>query len=131
MEQTTPKPRGGVIKNIYLYLVSFVALMMLIFSVANMIDIALRTYLFPKADDFYSYYEPICTPTDRTASTTTGTPVKGDPNCISKEEQDKRNKEQREQQRQRDLVRDISMILVAAPIFAYHWMIIRSKEENA
>ncbi len=122
------KPKSGVIRNIYLYLVSFVALMMIIFSTADLINIALKTYIFPKADDYYSYYEPICTPAAPTDATSTAN-VKGE-TCISKEEQEKRSKEQLVRQRQNSLVRDISMILVAVPVFAYHWMIIRKKENE-
>lgn len=123
--QIPQKPKGTIIKNIYLYLVSFVALMMLIFSTANMIDIALRTFIFTKADFDY-YYGPVaCQPPE--ATTTPGAkPV----DCIPREEEKKRSEEQRSAQRQRDLVRDISMILVATPVFAYHWRLIRKKEES-
>ena len=123
------KAKGSVIRNIYLYLVSFVALMMLIFSAADLINTALRTYIFTKADDMNYYYGPTCVvPVPPAGSTST--PAKGEPGCLSKEEQKKQQDEQRSSQRQSSVVRDISMILVAIPVFSYHWMIIRKKEEK-
>lgn len=121
----TPAPRGQIIKNIYLYLVSFVALMMVIFSAADLVNIVLRTYIFTKADqNYYNYPSPACpvpAPGD-TANT------KGNPGCVNQEEQTKIDRNNRDAQRQRDLVRDISMIVVAVPMFAYHWRIIRKRE---
>lgn len=125
---TIPSNKVAIIKNIYLYLVSFVALMMIIFSAADMLNIALRTYIFTKADDFGGYYGyPVVCP--ETPTSTTGTPDRGKGECITEEEQKKRDVEMRSSQKQRDLVRDISFILVAAPVFAYHWRIVRKREE--
>ena len=121
------KPKGNIIKNIYLYLVCFVTLIMMIISSFNFISIALKTYVFKKADN-YSYYSPVCVapaPTDSTS-----TPVKGDPGCLSKEEQDRQNAEQRVAQRERDLSIYIPMFLVSAAVFSFHWMIIRKKERE-
>jgi hypothetical protein len=44
MEQTSS--RGMIIKNIYLHLVSFVALMMIVTSTATIINDVLKTYVF-------------------------------------------------------------------------------------
>ena len=41
----------------------------------------------------------------------------------------KQAEENRAAQRQRDLVRDISFIVVGIPLFAYHWRVIRRKED--
>lgn len=128
MDTPTPSNKVAIIKNIYLYLVSFVALMMIIISTADMLNIALRTFIFTKADNYDYYgYPAVCTPTSSTS--TTGTLDKGRGECITEEEQKKRDTEMRSSQRQRDLVRDISFILVAVPVFAYHWRIVRKREE--
>lgn len=114
------------IKNIYLYLVSFVALFMIVFSVADMVNIGLKTFLFPKADSYGYYPEPACPVLpDENA---TSTDPRGKDYCVSKEERERAEKENRSAQRQRDLVRDISFLIVGLPLFAYHWMIIRRKE---
>lgn len=117
--------KATLIKTLYLYLVSFVALMMLVFSTADMINIVLRTFIFTKADqNIYYYPEVACVP----PTTASGTPSMTKDYCPDPEEQRKRDEMSRASQRQRDLVRDISFIVVALPLFAYHWRIIRRKE---
>lgn len=117
--------KGGLIRNIYLYLVSFVALMMLIFSTADLINIGLKTYVFTKADlNPYSSY-PICPATAPTGSSTD----KGNIDCRTSDEQKKQDAENQIVQKQQSLVRDISLIVVAIPVFLFHWRIIRKKEE--
>ena len=124
---TTEQKKGGsIIKNIYLYLVSFVALMMIIFSTADLLNIALKTFVFTKADDNY-YYGPVACPVDASTSTPE---IKGRIECQDTAQQRKQNDDMRSAQRQRDLVRDISMIIVAIPVFLYHWKIVRNKEEG-
>lgn len=123
--ETTPSNKPLIIKTLYLYLVSFVALMMVIFSTADMVNIILRTFIFTKADqNYYNYPTPTCP--IPAPEETSGT--KGYPGCVNQEEQMKIDKNNQDAQRQRDLVRDISMIVVAVPMFAYHWRIIRKRE---
>jgi len=127
---SSPSTKRDIIKNIYLYLVSFVALIMMVVSTAGLIDIALRTFIFTKADRAFMYYPgPECGgsmikgPEDRGARTTTPT------ECAAQEANiRKQNEEERAAQKQRDIVRDISFILVGIPLFLYHWRIIRKKE---
>lgn len=121
--QTPPK---NTIRNIYLYLVSFVALMMLVFSTADIVNIILRTYVFTKADQ-YEFYGPtapcpaIKSPDGKVASDT--------PDCAAIDQQNRKSAaDSQAAQRQRDIVRDISMILVGIPLFAFHWRIIKRKE---
>ncbi|MDO8626197.1 MAG: hypothetical protein Q7K39_01920 [Candidatus Magasanikbacteria bacterium] len=115
------------LKNLYLYLVSFVALMMMVFSLGDVINIVLRTYVFTLADkNIYGYPEPTC---DLAAAT--GTPRGkefGGPPCLDKASREKQETENRAGQRQRDLVRDLSMIIVGLPLFGYHWWLVRRKE---
>ena len=123
-----PVEKFMIVKTIYFYLVSFVALMMVVFSLADVINMALKTWVFPKADNLSYYYaQPAC---DILA-------VKGDPNIkpLSTEEcdkqkadADKRAADDRIAQRQLSAVRDISLIVVGVPLFAIHWWMIRKKE---
>lgn len=126
MEQ--PIGKFAVVKNIYFYLVSFVALMMVIFSLADLINLGLRSWVFTKADYYNNYYsEPGCDSlVQKTDSTTKALSVE---ECDKrKADFDKREQENREAQRQRDAVRDISMIVVGVPLFVAHWLVLRKKE---
>ncbi len=123
MEQDASKSTiATVIKYLYYYIVSIVALFMIVFSVVDMVNLGLRTFIFPKADhNFYGYYGTCPVAVD--ASST-----KPDPNCLSREQQEKIDRDNSVSQKQKDLVRDISFILVAVPLFAYHWRIIRRRD---
>lgn len=118
------------IRNLYLYVVSAISLFMIVFSVVSMVNLALRTWVFTKADSM-SYARPTidqyCTYGE-----------KGEKTCPSEEERLRREEadmkqqeEQRAADRQRDLVQSISFIIVALPVFLYHWRIIRSDRDNA
>lgn len=130
MEQTTNPSRGVVIKTIYYYLVCFVALMMVVFSTADIINIALKTWVFTKADDnYYSGYMASCTiPIDpKLQDQTTTAAMKAE--CEKQQTLGvKQAQDNADAQRQRDVVRDISMIAVGIPLFLYHWRIVRKKD---
>lgn len=117
------------IKSIYFYLVSFVALMMVVFSTADIINIALKTWVFTAADTNIYYRSPCVAPA--ATSEAKPTPAFSVEDC---EKQNEANAAQEEKnrmaQKQRDVVRDISMIVVGIPLFLIHWRIVRSKEEN-
>jgi len=100
--------------------------MIMIFSTADILNIVMRTWLFPKADKAYYYAPIICEPTPATTTPDNRGPKEG---CVTAD-QAKRDEEMRVAQKQRDLVRDVSMLLVAAPVFAFHWRIIRKREQD-
>lgn len=128
-QPTQPKK---VIKSIYFYLVSFVALMMVVFSTADIINIALKTWVFTKADN-ERYYSPPCEPPvypiERGAKVPA--PVFDKAACEKQTEENKKNEEaNRVARKQQSVVRDLSMILVGIPLFLMHWRIVRRKDEN-
>jgi len=121
------------IKSIYFYLVSFVALMMVVFSTTDMINIALKTWVFTAADkDMYNYPRAVCEmTTPATPPNAKSVPVTSKADCEkSNEENIKQQETSRMAQKQRDVVRDLSMIVVGIPLFLIHWRIVRSKDEN-
>lgn len=119
---TQPTSKITLIKTIYFYLVSFVALMMVTFATANLINVLLKTYVFTLADqDYYAMPASICAPEKADASSTA--------ECVKNEKINQEQSEKnRKAQKQRDLVNDISMIVVGIPLFAFHWNYARKKE---
>lgn len=130
--ENQPINKITLIKNIYFYLVSFVALMMVVFSAANLINIALKQWVFTKADENY-YYSGECA-MDKVAKATietgTSTAVAPSPEDCAKSEERQRemDRKSRESQRQRDAVQDISFLLIGIPLFAIHWFYARKKD---
>jgi len=109
---------GSVILRIYFALVSFVTLMMLIFSVSDLINVALKTYVFKFADapEYPMYCESqfIKENVKETAEET-------EARCARNKEQENQSATIRKQQ---SLVRDISMLIVSLPLFFIHFRIV-------
>jgi hypothetical protein len=143
MDNSTPGSKSRIIKSLYFYVVSFVALMMIVWSCANLINIALKTWVFTKADQ-YAYNsrlscegfaaspsmpvesKPVTTPT--TPETTKENQIQ---ECMKQNEINKQMEETNKiAQRQREVVQDISMIVVGIPLFFVHWRIVRRKDED-
>jgi len=123
METNNSNGKVVLIKNIYFYLVSFVALMMTVFSLADIINITLKTYIFTKADNINYYPTTPCVVTPNTSTT------KDNSDCIKEQaENQKINDDNKIAQREQDVVRDISFIVVGIPLFIFHWKVIRRKE---
>ncbi len=119
----------NIIRNVYLYLVSAVTLFMLMFALVSLVNLGLRTWIFPMADETPYYAKPVteyCLPD-----------TNGKQTCPSAEErakleaQDKeRQTEEQTRQRQRELVQNFSMIIVAGPLFVYHWLVIKKDRKE-
>ncbi|OGL94916.1 hypothetical protein A2348_05515 [Candidatus Uhrbacteria bacterium RIFOXYB12_FULL_58_10] len=99
---------GSIILRIYFTLVAFVTLMILIFSVSDLVNIALKTYVFPKADR--PEYTMVCDLQYQTRE-----------QCDTQKVNDEESARVRKQQ---SAVRDISLLLVAAPLFWLHWRVV-------
>lgn len=96
------------IRVIYLYLFSFVGLLIAVMGTIRLVDLGMKTFIFPKADIYTIYV---------------------DDSMKSQEEQMKRQLEDQERNRQREFSSAISMIVVGVPLYLYHWKTI-NKEKN-
>jgi hypothetical protein len=110
---------GSIILRIYFSLVAFVTLMMLIFSVSDLVNITLKTFVFPAADQ--PAYQVYCDPSQPKAQCDTQRTQAAQQDLVTKEQ---------------NAVRDLSLLLIAAPLFWLHfrivyrdWMDERSKKE--
>lgn len=107
----------NIIRKIYLYLFSTIGLVVVVIGSVQLVDLALKAWVFTKADVYLEYPQAI------------SVPVKpGDPNYIaqpSREEMEKFNKAQLENQRQRQMANSLAMIIVGLPLYLYHWRIVR------
>lgn len=105
------------IKKVYLYLVSLISLVILVIASIILINLALKTWVFPKADE--NYYTAYCPQT--TEKTPDGAEISQPRECID----DQYAKDQRTAQKQRDAAQALAMIIVASPVFYYHWKLAR------
>lgn len=104
------------LRNVYLYLVSFVALMMiligLIFTVQNITDV-----FFPTNN----YYETI--PLDKDGKIS-------DADKKLYEENKKTNEQNQRTQSKKSVAKSIAVVIVALPTFAYHWRKIEKEKKE-
>lgn len=102
---------GSVILRIYFALVAFVTLMILVFSTGDLLNIALKTYVFPMAD--LPGYASIC-----------DTKPYPDSPAVDCEKVAANERLNASVQKQQSAVRDISLLLIAAPLFWLHFRIV-------
>lgn len=105
------------LKKAYLYLVSVISLVIAVVGAIMLLNMALKTWVFPKADrNYYSYPCPAAGAPD-------GKPVACDQ--ASLDQQKKMDEENRSAQKQRDAAQALAMIIVATPVWYYHWKMAR------
>jgi hypothetical protein len=98
----------------YLYLFSFVGLLITVIGSIQIVDLTLKTYVF-KVSEYSSY--PMMDIKDEKGLVT-----------MSAADQQKQQEEEAANQRKRNLSTSLSMILIGTPLYLYHWKTI--KKEN-
>ena len=107
------------IKKVYLYLVSLISLVILVIAGILLINLVLKTWVFPKADqNYYTGYCPVMV-----ESTPEAEKMSQPRECTD----DQYAKDQRSAQKQRDAAQALAMIIVATPVFYYHWKLARKE----
>ena len=112
------------IRKIYLYLFSLVGLVLIVIGCVRLVGLGLKAYIFTKADVYYEY--PMARPFK-------AAPVEGDKTIEtqqpSKEEIEEFQQKQKISNRQREAAESLAMIIVGAPLYWYHWRVIRKDKE--
>ena len=120
------------IRSIYFYAVSIIALFMLVFSAVDLINTGLKTWVFKNADPSYSF----CIPGNAGTYNGPMIPASTDPNAnilptgptqAQCDLQNKQNRENISRQNQSSAVRDFSMLVVALPLFLFHFRIVQKE----
>lgn len=108
------------IRLLYLYLFSFVGLLIVVIGSVNLVSLSLRTFVFKDADRYDIYYTPPSVTTD------------GDPPVpkVSEEEQRAMQEKDIRRRRQQELTQAFSMIFVGAPLYLYHWKTIQKESSK-
>lgn len=104
------------LRNVYLYLICFVTLMMMIFGIINVIG-SVTDIIFPTT----YYYSPVI---EKNSSISADEARKIDA------ENKKREDENRRLENKKSLVKNTAVFLIALPVFAYHWRKIEKEKDN-
>lgn len=99
------------IRLLYLYLFSFVGLLVTIIGSIQIVDLGLKSYVFKvSAPQYFSY------------------PAMEGELKISEEEMELRNQKQEKNDMKRQVSNSLAMILVGAPVYLYHWNTIKKEK---
>jgi methionine salvage enolase-phosphatase E1 len=112
------------IRKIYLYLFSLIGLVLVVVGSVQLVNLALRIFIFTSADKYYEY--PMARPVMPEASGTKTVILQ--PNQAEVEAY---QKNQLTSQRQRDATNALAMIIVGLPLYIYHWGVIKKDKEDA
>lgn len=104
------------LRLLYLYLFSFVGLLIVVIGSIQMVNLGLKLTIFKDADRYY-----VATP----MLNEKGIPIE------SKEEIEARQNTEMKNQRQRELTNAISMLVVGVPLYLYHWNTIKREKAKA
>ena len=104
------------LRNVYLYLVCLITLVVAIFAAVSLVrSIVALAYPDPSAYGYYGYYPPDAGP---------------DGSTISDEERERQEQLAEDAARRQavlDVVSSATTLLIAAPIYVYHWRRVQSE----
>lgn len=103
------------LRLLYLYLFSFVGLIIVVTGGIQMVNLGLKTFVFRDADKFVMYGPSI---------------PKTDPGYVDPAEQKRQQEEQTRNQRQSEFANSLAMISVGLPLYLYHWKTIQKESSN-
>lgn len=109
------------IRRVYLYLTSLIGLVLILIGATQMLNLALKTWVFTKADNYY--YGPCYD--QRVAPTKEGEA----PAPLSKEECEQQRNDERSARRQADAARSVAFVLVGTPVWLYHWRKVKDDKD--
>ena len=120
--------KPSIIRSLYFYIISIIGLMMIVFSTADLINLGLKTWVFPKADRYYSSCDNMLYPSSY--GTAVSPKDAGDRQKEQCEQQLKRDKENAVSNKQSQAVRDLSFLVVGLPLFAFHFRIAQKERRE-
>jgi hypothetical protein len=116
-----------IIRSLYFYAVSIVALFMLVFSVSDLISLGLRTWVFPNSEPNYNLCIPGSASGIKPVVVSGNTDSYVGPTQAECDRQNQQSKENSVRERQNSAIRDFSMLIVALPLFLFHFRIVQKE----
>jgi hypothetical protein len=110
------------IKKAYLYLVSLVTLVIMIIAAIGLINMGFKAVLGVSNYDYYGP-APYC---EKVVAENSGAPRE----CTAEEkaDQEARDRKNQSDNQKRDIAQYLAMLIVAAPVFYFHWMLARKEQ---
>lgn len=99
------------IRLLYLYLFSFIGLIITVIGTVRLLELGLKVYVF-KGADVYEYAKPLIMEEDQKTNT---------------EEEKAIQERENKRQRQREVSGALAMLFVGFPLYKYHWKLIKKE----
>ncbi len=113
------------IRQVYLYLFALIGLLLIVVGSAQLVDLAIIALVFPEADLYENNFRyPILEGKESTA-------LSEEDKAALEEKQNALGKREQSRSRQRQFAGAMSMLLVGAPLYFYHWGIIKREKESS
>lgn len=106
---------GVNIRLIYLYLFSFVGLLVVVIGSVQLVNLGMKVLIFPESDR-YDYAVPIMEADEKSK--------------IDATQMAEQAKKDQRRNRQRDLSNSLAMIAVGLPLYIYHWKTIQRENKK-
>ena len=116
------------LKLIYLYIFSTVGLILVIIGSVSFLNLALKTYVFKKADAPVIFHGSVAAPRIVTDESGKGKVIEQQQTEEEIKRQEEQDREYRTSQRQRDAAQALAFIIVGLPLYLYHWRAVRKKD---
>jgi len=113
------------VRKIYLYLFSFVGLVVVVIGSVQLMDLGLRIYVFKDAESVIRY--PMY---PQKAIDGTQEPLTLEEQAMYDQEQMEAETKNRKAEHQRTLANSLAMIFVGTPLFLYHWRVISQENKD-
>lgn len=107
------------IRLLYLYLFSFIGLLIAVIGSVRLIQLGIKVYIFKGADQYNYLSVPAVAPDGKT-------PV----SQADRDLQMKQNEVETQRQRQREVSEAVAMLIVGIPLYKYHWKLIQKEDRN-
>lgn len=107
------------IRLLYLYLFSFIGLIIAVIGTIQLVDLGMKVYIFKDADRYDYPSTPKFDPTGNEIALTDK----------EKEEQKALQDKETTRNRQRQASTAIAMLLVGIPLYKYHWKLIKKEDK--
>jgi len=115
------------IRIIYLYVFSLVGLVLVIIGLVRFVDLGLKIYVFPKADEAIVYPEY---PALKVVPAPAGSEKQSEPTkeelARYRAEQEAYQIKEKESDHARTASNSLAMIIIGLPVFLYHWRIVQN-----
>lgn len=107
------------IRLLYLYLFSFIGLIIAVIGTIQLVDLGMKVYIFKDADRYDYPLTPKFDPAGKEIALTDK----------EKEEQKALQDKETTRNRQRQASTAIAMLLVGIPLYKYHWKLIKKEDK--